>query len=213
MRLWNKLQVLVLFLKLVRNPNRTELIFKGVDLVSQDPNQEPLQAIEKAVMQNSGFRSMYNEKYIPDLPDMMFLQTCPENSFGRALHQHMVSNGLSFDLFPRNPADRPIQYLTTRIYQDHDLWHVLFGFGTAVEDELAIQAFGVAQFQSPVALMLIAGGLLHLLGQSPARAVAAFGRITELYALGKRAPFLLSLRLHDFFTKPLHEVRQVCGVM
>jgi hypothetical protein len=32
-------------------------------------------------------------------------------------------------------------------------------------------------------------------------------------AIGKRAPFLLSVRLHDLFPKPLTEVRQICGIV
>jgi len=99
------------------------------------------------------------------------------------------------------------------IYQEHDLWHALFGYGTDVEGELAVQAFGLAQYQSPVALALIAGGLIHLLGKSPQRAMNAFRNIHEMYALGKRAPFLLGVRLHELFPKPLAEVRQICGVV
>ncbi len=76
----------------------------------------------------------------------------PQNSFGYALFQHMNTNKLGFDLWPRLDSDRPIDYLSTRIYQDHDLWHALLGLGVEIEDELALQAFGVAQYHSPIEL-------------------------------------------------------------
>jgi ubiquinone biosynthesis protein Coq4 len=212
MTIWNRARIFKIFVQLIRNPNRTELIFKGVDIVSADPDQEPLKAIEHLVLSDVGFKAMYDQNYVPTQPSMKMLQSCPPESFGEALYKHMRDNGLDFDLFPRYDSERPIKYLTTRIYQDHDLWHALFGYGTTVEDELAIQAFGVAQFQSPIALMLIAGGLLHLLGASPKRAIDAFRKVNEVYALGKRAPFLLSIRLHDLLPKPLADVRQICGI-
>jgi ubiquinone biosynthesis protein Coq4 len=205
--------VVILFWQLVKNPGRTELIFKGVEIVSNDPDQKPVKVVEDAVMSIPSFKAMYEEEYAPLPPAMEMLQKCPEGSFGQAVYQHMKSNCLSFDLFPRYDSKRPIKYLSSRIYQDHDLWHALFGYGISVEDELAVQAFGLAQFQSPVALTLIAGGLIHLLVKSPQRALDAFKRINEMYDLGKRAPFLLGVRLHDLFSRPLAEVRQLCGMM
>jgi ubiquinone biosynthesis protein Coq4 len=201
-----------IFWKLVRNPGRTELIFKGVEIVSDDPDQTLVRAVEDIVMSHPSFTTMFDEKYTPPLPSMEVLQNCPAGSFGRAVYEHMNSNGIRFDLFPRYDSERPIQYLSSRIYQDHDLWHALFEHGTDVEGELAVQAFGLAQFQSPVALTLIAGGLIHLLGKSPQRALNAFKSIYEMYGLGKRAPFLLGIRLHDLFMKSIEEVRQICGV-
>lgn len=212
MRLWNKLRILKISLQLIRDPNRTDLVFKGVDIFANDGDQVPLRAVEETVMANEKFREMYAEKYAPAAPSLQKLALLPEGTFGHAVHAHMAANGLNFELFPRFEAHRPVQYLSARIYQDHDLWHALMGYGVEVEDELAIQAFGVAQFRSPVGVMLVAGGLIHLLGKSPQRAIEAFRKITEAYALGKRAPFLLSVRLHDLFTRPLDEVRRLSGI-
>jgi ubiquinone biosynthesis protein Coq4 len=212
MKFWNRLRIMKIFFQLVRNPNRTDLIFEGVRIFSNDRNQEPVKAIEEIVLADEGFRSMYIESYVPNPPALNDLAALPENSFGRALYQHMKSNNLRFDLFPRLESRRPIEYLSTRIYQDHDLWHALLGYGVEVEDELAIQAFGVAQYQSPIGTMIIAGGLLHLLGLSPKRAVLAFKKINEGYNLGRRSPFLLPVRLHDLLPRPLSEVRELCGV-
>jgi ubiquinone biosynthesis protein Coq4 len=202
-----------IFWRLVKNPGRTELIFKGIEIASNDPDQEPVKAVENVVMSHSSFKAMFEERYAPLPPSMEMLKNCPAESFGQAVYQHMSSHGIGFELFPRYDSKRPIQYLSSRMYQDHDLWHVLFGRGISVEDELAVQAFGLSQLQSPVALLLIAGGLIHLLGKSPQRALSAFKQIHDMYALGKRAPFLLGLRLHDLFPRPLVDVRSSCGLV
>lgn len=213
MKLWNKIRLMSIFWRVVKNPGQTELIFKGVEIVSDDPDQGPVKAVEDIVMANPSFKAMYEEGYGPLPPAMEMLQNCPVGSFGQALYNHMASNGISFDLFPRYDSKRPIKYLSSRIYQEHDLWHALLGCGTSVEDELAVQAFGLAQYQSPIALTLIAGGLIHLLAKNPQRALRAFKQIHETYALGKRAPFLLGIRLHDMLPRPLAEVRQICAVV
>jgi ubiquinone biosynthesis protein COQ4 len=212
MNLWNRLKVLKLFLQLVQDPNRTDLIFKGVAIFSKNPDVPPIKAIESLILSDEIFKIMHQENYIPQAPALEDLAKLPENSFGYAVYQHMNTNGLGFETFPVLPSRRPIHYMSTRIYQDHDLWHTLLGYGITVEDELAIQAFSVAQFRSPISTMLIAGGLLHLLGKNPLRAVDGLHKVVEGYNTGKKSKFLLSVRLHELFPKPLTEVRQVCGI-
>jgi ubiquinone biosynthesis protein Coq4 len=212
MSLWNRLKIFLLFIQLVRDPNRTDLIFRGVAIVAKNPGLPAIKAVEQCVLANETFKSMYDENYVPTAPSLEVLSKLPQESFGYALFQHMNSHGLSFEIFPKVKYTRPIQYLSTRLYQDHDLWHALLGYGVEVEEELAIQAFGVAQFQSPVGTMLIAGGLLHLLRKNPSRAVLALKKINEGYTLGKSSRFLPAIRLHELFAKPLREVRELCGV-
>jgi ubiquinone biosynthesis protein COQ4 len=212
MTIWERLKVASIFVRVSLNPKRTDLIIEGIDTISKDPNNQPLKDVETRVLNVEGFRAMYEKNYLPDSVTVNELRSCPEGSFGQAVYKHMNDNGLDFDIFPRYESQRPIRYLTTRIFQDHDLWHALLGYGVSVEDEIALQGFAFAQYQSPVSLMLISGGLLNLLRKSPRRAVEAFNRIHEAYERGRRAPFLLTVRLHDLFTKPLGEVRQICGL-
>jgi ubiquinone biosynthesis protein Coq4 len=212
MTFWDKVKVVSIFVRVSLNPKRTDLIIEGIDVISRDPSHEALKEVEKRVLSNETFRAMYEQNYVPDTPSMDALKSCPEGSFGQAVFKHMDTNRLGFDLFPRYESQRPIKYLATRIFQDHDLWHALLGYDVSVEEEIALQGFAFAQYESPVSLMLIAGGLLNLLRKSPKRAIKAFNKIHEAYTIGKQAPFLLSVRLHDLFFKPLEEARQICGL-
>lgn len=212
MNLWSRFKILKIFIQLVLDPNRTDLIFKGVEIASKNPNFEPLKMVQDLVLSKSEFNSMYQQGYVPDMPALDKLRHLPHDSFGYAIYNHMSTNELGFETFPRIDYKNSIQYLSARIYQDHDLWHALLGYGIEIEDELAIQAFSIAQFQSPISTLIVAGGLFNLLRKDPVRAVAAFSKINEGFNRGKHAPFLLSYRIHDFFEKPLDEVRQICGV-
>ena len=212
-KLWDQFRMVILFFRLVKNPKRTDLIFRGVEIVSKDPDQPTIKEIQKRVLQNSIFKSMYQSSYVPDSPSLDVLKSLQADSFGYAVYQHMQTNGLNFELFPRLDPEKFMNYTSTRIYQDHDLWHVLLGYGVTIEDELALQAFGVAQFHSPIGTLLIAGGLLHLLAKNPTQAVQAFQKIVDGYNRGRKATFLLSQRLHDLFSLPLIEVQQRCGIV
>jgi ubiquinone biosynthesis protein Coq4 len=212
MKLWSKIRLLFLFIRLIFRPQRTDLIIRVIEIVSENPDLKPVKMVEETIMSVDSFKTMFEEKYNPDRPSMAMLQNCPPGSFGKSVFDHMTTHQITFDLFPTYGAEKPIMYLSTRIYQDHDLWHTLFGFATEVEDELALQAFSLAQFKSPAALALIAGGMVHLLIKNPIRAVEAFKKVTGMYNIGNQIPFLLGVRLHELFTRPLEEVRQICKI-
>ncbi|MEK7357287.1 MAG: Coq4 family protein, partial [Bdellovibrionota bacterium] len=104
-------------------------------------------------------------------------------------------------------------YLSVRMSQDHDFLHALLGRSIEVDDEIAIQAFGVAQVGSLLGVVLVAGGLLHLFRKDPRRAIAAMEGISETYQIGKRAKNLVGLRLRDHLARPIAEVRQEFGLV
>lgn len=212
MKFYNRLRIAKIVLQLILNPKRTDLIFKGVQIVSADPDQEIFSAIEKKFKNNREFIALYNDRYNPVPPTVAELSVYPNGSFGHALHQHLMSNNLTLEIFPRFEWRRPIEYMSLRVYQDHDLWHVLAGYGINLDDELALQAFGVAQYGSPISALLVAGGLLHLIWKSPLKAVEALGKISAGYQRGLAAPSLMGLRLHELFDRPLNEVQSLCGL-
>jgi ubiquinone biosynthesis protein COQ4 len=209
----NRFRIIRIFIQLVINPNRTDLIFNMVKILTHDPRRRSIvKTMEEKMLSDSSFTSMYESGYLAKATTMADLEHLPDGSFGRALYRHLHDNHLDLDFFPQIQPKRLIDYFSLRMYQDHDLWHVLLGYGVTVEDELAVQAFSIAQFGSPVGSMIITGGMLHLLLKSPLRAVAAIGKISEGYQAGKSARFLPGIRLYDLFAKPLQEVRGICGL-
>lgn len=212
MRLLDQVKFTKLFFQLVQDPGRTELIFKAIEIVSKDRNEPIVQTLIEEIFEKPGLQDRFQEKYVGDLPPLEELSKFPEGSFGHIYYKHMHENNLAADLFPRfDPQDR-LDYVNLRMYQDHDLWHALLGYGISVEDELAVQAFSAAQLKTPFSVMLIAGGLLHLLKSEPLRAVTAIKEIAHGFERGQKSQFLLGFRLHDHLSKPIEDVREICGI-
>lgn len=212
MTILERVKMTQLFFQLVQNPSRTELIFKAISIVTKHRDDPVAVKILDQIYNHESFRELYAKRYVGDLPPLDKLAKYPEGSFGHEYYTHMNSNGLTPELFPKFDPANDLEYVNLRMYQDHDLWHALLGYGISVEDELAVQAFSAAQLQSPFSTMLIAGGLLHLLKSEPVRAVTALKEISEGYEKGKNAKFLLGIRLSEMLEKPIGEVRELCGV-
>lgn len=212
MKIYNRLRVARIVLQLIFNPKRTDLIFKGVQIVSEDGDQKIFNVIENRFAENQEFQKMFAERYNPDPPTVQQLSRYADGTFGKALYHHLHNNNLSLELFPRFEWRRPVEYLSLRVYQDHDLWHVLTGLGISLDEELVLQAFGVAQFGSPISTLLVAGGLLHLIWKSPLKAVEALGKVSAGYQLGLQANSLMGIRLHDLFERQLNDVQELCGL-
>lgn len=201
------------FARLVKDPNNTSLIFKMIDEALRDPDQMTSDLVMNTALGHEEFARLSEEGYLPTPPRLVDLERLPDGSFGRAVWAHMTTNGLDFGIWPQENATRPIERLNQRLYQEHDLWHALLGYTTSVEDELALQAFGAAQYSSPIGALLTSAGLLHLLiGRDPMRAVTALGKVADGYKRGQKAKFILGFRLHDMLALPLVEVRERVGV-
>ncbi|MGE4133001.1 MAG: Coq4 family protein [Bdellovibrionales bacterium] len=211
--LWIRLRMIRGFLQMIRNPERTDIIFEGIELVSRMPDQKPIEKILAQLNTHEEYHSMVKSGYMPTKPRLAELKKMPEGSFGRALYDHLYQNRLDFDLFPTLKIEKPIHYVNQRMYLDHDLWHVLLGATTSIEDELAIQGFNVAQLRTPFGALIIAGGILHLLRKEPLRTVDAIAKVAAGYQRGLKARFLLGVRLHEMFALPLHQVRYHCQLM
>lgn len=210
--LWIRFQLIRGYFQMVRNPQNTELIFKALELVAQLKDQGPLEEVLKGLYSHPEFKAMVDEGYMPRKPDLEELGKMPEGSFGREVFNHMTKNKIDFDLFPEEVPDGAIKYVNQRMYLDHDLWHVLLSYNTDVSDELALQGFNVAQLRSPFSAMIISGGLLHLLKKNPLTAADTLGLVARGYQRGKQAKFLLGIKLHEMFERPINEVRMAAGV-
>lgn len=212
MRLLDQVKFTKLFFQLVQDPGRTELIFKAIDIVSKDRHEPLVVKLLEEIYEKPGLNDLYQEKYVGTLPTLEALSKYPVGSFGYVYYKHMSENNLAAELFPRfDPQDR-LDYVNLRMYQEHDLWHALLGYGISVEDELAVQAFSAAQLQTPFSVMLIAGGLLHLLKSEPIRAVTAIREVAEGFERGQKSQFLLGFRLDEHLAKPIEDVRRICGI-
>ena len=201
------------FLKFVNHPEDTEAIFKLTDTFQKAAEPEIVEKLISKLLENPKLKQGYEQRYWPHIPSLADLKNYPEGSFGEAAASFFVRWKLNPDLFPGPNFSTPQDYFTTRIYQAHDFWHVLTGYDISLESELALQAFGVGQYEQPISLAIIAGGIMHLLQKVPERSAVILAKISEGYERGVRAKNLLAEPVLERLSDPISDVRKDLGIV
>lgn len=207
-----KLKIFRAFLKLIKDPTKTEAVFKIADLGRRSQNNKVSYVIESA-LNNEDFKKLYKQNYLSPKIDLQKLNQLDKSSLGYAFSQHMLSHDLAVDFFPDIKIERPIDYLALRLRQTHDVWHVLAGFDISVEGEIGLQAFSLAQTNSPLAALIVAGGILHVLQNEPKKLLSLFNKIVSGYQMGKNCKFLLNYRIEEMWEENLEKLRLDFGLI
>lgn len=199
-------------LAIIRDPNRTEEIFKLSEIGLKNADHPNVKPVVEHALSHPEFRELYERRYLQPPVDVARLASLPEGTLGRAYADFLSTNGLSAVFYPVLEADRPAYYLSMRARQSHDIWHVLTGYPVGVPGELALQAFTLAQLHSGLSALLIGGGLMHLVKKTPAEIASVMAGIAEGFERGRRAKFLLGIPFEEHWELPLDEARRLAGL-
>jgi ubiquinone biosynthesis protein Coq4 len=103
--------------------------------------------------------------------------------------------------------------MAARYAVTHDMFHVLMGFDTSLAGEIGVLAFAAAQGYTRVQrwIGLPLAALLYPLF-SPRSTPAIFRALRRGWRMGKRARFLLGVRLEEKFDRPVSELRLELGL-
>lgn len=200
------------FLQFINNPTDTESIFRMTKSFQNSASEDLVKRVMQPLIENSHLRADYEARIWHEHPDMKTLATYPSGSFGRATADFFAANNLDENLFPAPDFSSEVNYITSRVYQTHDFWHVLTGYSVGLEDEMALQAFGVGQYKQPISMTIIAGGIIHILQKHPERTFELMNAITEGYERGLKAQLLLDVNIFAYLDCPLEEVRAMLGI-
>jgi ubiquinone biosynthesis protein COQ4 len=154
------------------------------------------------------------------------LQGYAPGTLGAAWRDFMVENDLveklaegyrelTEDFAAQGKLDRMppvLRYKVLRGFQTHDLHHVLTGYEATPFDELALQAFGLAQMDYPYAAMTLATILNHATLVDPWLIKPAMDAITEGWAYGRRARSIQFVAFETMLERPLADVRTAFGL-
>ncbi|MBI1860099.1 MAG: hypothetical protein HYR96_04175 [Deltaproteobacteria bacterium] len=197
------------FLTLIKNPKKTDSIFDMADYFMG--KRLDSSALEKQLNIRQEFRRLYEERYLPEV-NVVELGTLPEGTLGREFADHMKRNNLAVDFYRKIEATNLIKYLSLRMRQTHDIWHVVTGFDTSLAGELGLQAFNFAQIRSGLGVLIIAGGLLHILRYDPQKMPEVFDAIVEGYLSGKKSAYLPAFKLEENWNTPLSDLRSQLNI-
>lgn len=197
------------FARIVRDPNRLDVVFDLVDSISADPaNMEELAPL---LADPQVKRAAAARLRVPAL-DLDRLAALPPGSLGEVAGRFFRAHGLDPAALPRREAESDFDWLSAHLYETHDLWHVVTGFGPDVAGELGLQAFYAAQVEGRVALAILNAGMLNTLIFAFDDARARLAAIARGWDMGARAKPLTGLDWAELLPRPLAEVRRQLGL-
>jgi ubiquinone biosynthesis protein COQ4 len=155
---------------------------------------------------------MTKDGWRPQPIDLDVLADLPKGSLGRCYAEQLRSQGITPEtLIDPSPISSERDLIIHRLKETHDIVHVLTGFGIDGPGELGLQAFNLAQNRSPLAVLLIFGGLLKSL-QEDEPLETLLHALSRGFELGLRAKCVVSYRLEDGWDRPLQEWREELGL-
>jgi ubiquinone biosynthesis protein Coq4 len=206
--MWKRAKALSSFVQLVRDPNRLGKVFE-----LSDGFVEPavMRRMADAAAKSEAGRVALRERARLRV-DLAELRQLPEGTLGRAFAEHMIANGLDPAAIPSLPADDELAFVRAHLYDTHDVWHVVTGFGTDVAGELGLQAFYQAQLPGHLPTAILCAGLLNTLLYAFEDRDARMTEIARGWQLGKRADPLFGVRWDKLWSRPLTEIRADLGL-
>jgi ubiquinone biosynthesis protein Coq4 len=190
--------------RLVADPTRLDDVFEMATALASPETMAPVVAELKT--DPSVARAIARQHRVKF--DLATLGQLPEGTLGRVFADHMAAANLDPAAIPTLPGGEPHEYVRAHLYETHDIWHVVTGFGTDFVGELGLQAFYLAQIPGPLPALLLAAGFLRNGLYDRALSAPLSEAITRGYAMGKAARPLFGVRWDELWETPMDEVRR-----
>lgn len=142
------------------------------------------------------------ERYMAPPHDLNALLQYPQGSLGYTYASSLKQAGFR-TLAAKVKIDSDTSYVENRWYQTHDIWHIITGFDTSEIGEIGLQAFYLAQFQLPLASMLIANSLIGITLIKPEELSLLLGAIAKGWEMGQTAKPLIAQKWEEAWEKPV----------
>lgn len=184
----------------LKQPESLESVFK----VSASLKDSALSAqMFRHLLAQPAMAALVAEQWRPAPIDLEALEQLPQGSLGHTYAHQLRSLGLTPNsLIDPNPITSPQDYVTHRLRETHDIVHVLTGFGVDGAGELGLQAFNLAQNRSPLAVLLIFGGMLSAL-QNDEPLEPLLSALARGFELGLKAECVIAQKLEEGWDRPL----------
>ena len=189
----------------LKHPDSLDSVFKVVGSLKDTPLSTQMFS---HLLSHPAMANLVAEGWRPNPINLDALESLPEGTLGHEYAHQLRCLGLTPDsLIDPSPVTTPEDYITHRLRETHDIVHVLTGFGVDGPGELGLQAFNLAQNRSPLAVMLIFGGMLSAL-QNDEPLEALLMALARGFELGLKAECVIAQKLEEGWDRPLDEWRQ-----
>jgi len=191
----------------LKEPDQLESVFK---IASSMEESDLLNYMRETLLQDQQMKALISERWQPPKYTLEELQRLPEGTLGNIYANQLISLNLSpDDLLPKGEINTDTDYIQLRARQTHDIIHVITGFKTDEIGEISLQAFNLAQFKSPVAALIIFGGILTVLKRKGKHDMEELlDAITKGFALGRGSTILITQKLEEEWSSEIDELRK-----
>jgi ubiquinone biosynthesis protein Coq4 len=139
------------------------------------------------------------------------LERLPEGTLGRVFAAHCRAREINPNLV-YVPPDDEVGWLLNHLYQSHDIWHVVTGWGNALPGEVGLGGFYAGQLRSPAFFgYMLALVMLNAVGRR-ANVDPLFAALSVGYRMGKSSEPLFGVAWDELWGKPFAEVRERFGI-
>ncbi|TWH54878.1 Coq4 family protein [Dulcicalothrix desertica] len=156
--------------------------------------------------------AIIKQRYMAPHYNLEVLKEYPKDSLGYTYAAYIIEKGLNPDFYSHIKINSDASYIEARLGQTHDIWHLITGYGTTIIDEIALQAFHIAQFPYPCATVYLANFLLAFTLWNPEMLVQTINAIEEGLRMGKNAKSLFAQRWEDNWEKSISQWRAELNV-
>ncbi|MGB3405007.1 MAG: Coq4 family protein [Microcoleaceae cyanobacterium] len=196
-------------ISLIKNPNDTISVYDIEDaLIYEKPHQVSMDFI----LSQPGIELMLEQQYLAPEPNVEQLLQCPKESLGYQYADYLNVSGFDPHFYRDLKITDHNSYLLMRRRQTHDIWHIITGFGADVASELGLKAFELAQTRSPMSAILVAGGLVRTLFETPEDLGYLLDRLAIGYRMGAKAQPFLAQKWEQHWEKSVEQWRSELNV-
>jgi len=202
--------------ELIADPEKTEKVFEVIQAMSGNSMERGLRRFKSTT---SGARLLaQGTDLMSVLVDKQRLRSMPVGSLGQAYLDFLETGNLDAQgliAASEEPGGKPkfqdadIEYFAIRSRDQHDLWHVVSGYGRDVLGEAALLGFTYAQTRNRGIGIITFFGALKLTQQYGSGALRA---VWQGYRAGFRCAWLPSQEWELLLEQPLHLVRRDLGI-
>jgi ubiquinone biosynthesis protein COQ4 len=194
---------------LLRDPGQTDSVY---DIEDGLKKTQAMQVALEYIKKQPGVSEIVRERYLAPPPNLEQLLQLPQNSLGYIYASALTEAGFDPNFYRKVQVTDDISYVFLRIRQTHDIWHCVTGFDVDVNGELGLKAFELAQTRRTMSAVLIAGGLMRTLFNTPENLDGLLNNLAIGYRMGARAKPFLSQKWEEHWEKPVEEWRKELGV-
>ena len=167
----------------------------------------------EAAAEDSAVAAAIADKHRMDIVDLEHLKSLPPGTFGHEFAVVQMARGVDPNLVDPLPGDTDGEWLMAHMYETHDFWHFICGFGFDLEGEFGVGGVYMAQQpKNTFFAFMIALLTLENVWKNRDKLPLNIRAFCNGYEIGRKARPLTGLHWEDLWARDLHEVREEFGI-